>query len=70
MDSMKVQNVMTLEDQPPGWKLSSMLLGKSGGQLLIAPERIKWLGQSGNSAQLSMCLAVIIKPSAVKDSIA
>ena len=70
MDSMKVQNVMTLEDQPPGWKLSSMLLGKSGGQLLIAPERIKWPGQSGNSAQLSMCLAVTIKPSAVKDSIA
>ena len=69
-DSMKVQNVMTLEDQPPGWKLSSMLLGKSGGQLLIAPERIKWLGQSGNSAQLSVCLVVIVKPSAVKDSIA
>ena len=25
----------------PGWKVSKMLLGKSGGQLLIAPERMK-----------------------------
>ena len=44
-----------------------MLLGKCGGQLLIAPKRMKWLGQSGNSAQLSMCLVVIVKPRAVKD---
>ena len=33
---------------PPGWKVSNMLLGKIGGQLLIAPERMKQLGQSMN----------------------
>ena len=26
---------------PPGQKMSNMLLGKSGGQLLIVPERMK-----------------------------
>ena len=26
---------------PPGWKVSNMLLGKSRGQLLISPERMK-----------------------------
>ena len=36
---------MTLEDETPGRKVSSMVLGKSGGQLLIAPERMKRLGQ-------------------------
>ena len=35
---------MTLED-PSGQKVSSMLLGKNGGQLLIAPDRMKQLGQ-------------------------
>ena len=36
---------------PPGQKVSSMLMGNSRGQLLIAPERMKRLGQSGNDAQ-------------------
>ena len=39
-------------------KMPSMLLGKSRGQLLIAPERMKRLGQSRNSAPLCMCLVV------------
>ena len=30
----------------PGEKVFSMLLGKSGGYLLIAPERMKQLGQA------------------------
>ena len=34
--------------------MSNVLLGKSGGQLLTAPERMKQLGQSGNNAQLGM----------------
>ena len=38
-----------------------MLLGKSRGQLIIAPERMKWLGQSGNDAQVWMCLVVKVK---------
>ena len=34
---------------PPDTKVSNILLGKSRGQLLIAPKRLKWLGQSGNN---------------------
>ena len=30
---------------PPGWKVSNLLLRKSRGQLLIAPERMKQLDQ-------------------------
>ena len=52
---------------PPGQKVSNVLLGKSGKQLLIAPERMKRLGQSGNNAQLWMCLLVKIKSDAVKN---
>ena len=48
----------------------SMLLGKSGGQLLIAPERMKLLDQSRNDAQLWMCLVVKVKSDAVKNNIA
>ena len=43
-----------------------MHLGKSGGQSLIAPERMKRLGQSGNDAQLWMRLVATAKSSAVK----
>ena len=46
-----------------------MLLGKSKGQLLIAPERKKRLGQSGSNAQLWMCLVVKVKSDAVKNNI-
>ena len=38
---------MTLEDEPPSQKVSSVLLGKSGE---VGPERMKRLG---NDAQLS-----------------
>ena len=41
---------------PQAQKLSNMLLGKSGGQLPIVPERMKRLGQSRNDTQLWMCL--------------
>ena len=51
-------------------KVSNMLLGKSRRQLLIAPKRIKWLGQSKNEAQLWMCLMVKIKSDAIKKNIA
>ena len=61
---------MTPEDEPPGWKVSNMLLGKSKGQLLIAPERIKWLGQSGNDTQLWLCLVVKVKSNAIKNNTA
>jgi len=47
-----------------------MLLGKSGGQLLIASGRMKQLGQSRNDAQLWMHLEVKVKFDAVKNSTA
>ena len=54
----------------PGQKVSSELLGKGRGQLLIAPERMKRQGQSRNDAQLWMCLVVKVKSNAVKYNIA
>ena len=54
----------------PGQKVSNMLLGKSRGQLLIASERMKQLGQSGYAAQLWMCLVVKVKYNAVKNNTA
>ena len=64
MNSMKRQKDMTLQDEPPR---SSMLLRKS---VEIAPERMERLGQSRNNAQLWMCLAVRVKPDAVKSNTA
>ena len=46
-----------------------MLLGKCGGQLLIAPKRMKWLGQSGNNAQLQMWLVMEVKSDAIENNI-
>ena len=47
MNIMKRQNDMIPKHEPADWKVSSMLLGKNRRQLLIALERMKWLGQSG-----------------------
>ena len=69
MDSMKRQKDITSEDEPPlGQKVSNMLLGKSRGQLPIAPERMKQLDQSGNDAQLRICLVEKVKSDAVKNN--
>ena len=46
-----------------------MLLEKSEEQLLIAPERMKPLGQSRNNVQLWMCLVVKVESEAVKNNI-
>ena len=67
---MKRHKDMTLEDDPPGWKVSNKLLGKSKGQLLLAPEKRKLQGQSGNVTQLWMCLVVKVKFNAIKNNIA
>ena len=58
---------MTPEDEGP--KVSNMLLEKSRGQLLIAPERMQWLSQSRNDTQVWMCLVLKVKSDAVKNSI-
>ena len=60
---------MTLEDESPSQKVSNMLLGKSGEELLIASERMKWLRQSGNNAQFWMCLVKKVKSDAAKNHI-
>ena len=67
MNSMKRQKRYNTEGRVPQ---VDMLLGKSGKQLLIAPERMKRLGQSGNNAQLWMCLVVKVKSDAVKNNTA
>ena len=47
--------------------MSNMLLEKSGE---IAPERMKSLSQSGNNAELWVCLVVKVKSDAVKNNVA
>ena len=37
---MKRQKDVTPEYEPPGWKVSNMLLGKNRGQLLVTPDRM------------------------------
>ena len=71
MKGMKRQKYIKLEDEgPPGWKVSNMLLGKGGEQLIIAHERMKRLGQSRSDPQLWMCLVVRVKSDAIKNNIA
>ena len=50
----------------PSWKVSNILLGKTEGQLLIAPERMKRLSQSENNAQLCMRLVMKVKSNALR----
>ena len=66
---MKRQKDLAPEDEPPGWKVFSILLGKSREQLLIAPEKMKQWGETRNDTQLWMCLVVKLKSSDVKDNI-
>ena len=45
MDGMKMgEKKKKLEEEPPGQKVSNMLLENSGGQLTIGQERMKPLG--------------------------
>ena len=44
MNSIKGQNDMISKDKPPRSEGSNMLSRNGGGQLLIAPERMKLLG--------------------------
>ena len=52
MNSMKRQKDMRPQDEYPptttnlGQKMSNILLGKSRGELSIAPERIEQMGQN------------------------
>ena len=54
----------------PGQEVSSMLLGKNRGQLLVAPERMKWLGQSGEGLRCGCESKEKVKLDAEKNNIA
>ena len=70
MNSMKRQKDMIPEDESSRSEVAqNMPLENSRGQLLTAPERMKWLGQTGNDTQLWMCLVVKVKSDAVKNNI-
>ena len=68
MNSAKRKKVM--KPPTPHQKVSNMILWKSRGKLLIAPEITKELGQSRNNAQLWVCLVMKVKSDAVKNNIA
>ena len=61
---------MTLKDEPSRLEGIQYTTGKGREQLLIAPERMKQLGQSRNNSQLWMCLVVKVKSDAMKNNIA
>ena len=58
MDSVKRQKDRTHKDQPPAQEVSNKLPQKRGD---IAPGGMKRLNQSGDSAQLWICLVVKVK---------
>ena len=60
---------MTLKDESPSQKVSNMLLEKNREELLIAPERMKLLGQNGNDTQLWMYQVIKVKSNAAKNSV-
>ena len=47
----------------------NVLLGKSGGKLQIASERLKWLGLSRNYSQMWGCVVVKVMFNAIKNNI-
>ena len=62
MNSMKRQKDMTLKDEFSRSLVPNMLLENSGE---IVQEGMKRLSQSGNNAQLWLCLVVKVKSDAV-----
>ena len=66
----KGKKIWHLKISPLCWKVSNVILGKSKGQLLIAPERMKQLGQSRNDTQLWTCLVVKVKSDAIQNNMA
>ena len=69
IENQKGKNILHQKMSPPDQKVTSMLLGKSRGQLLIAPERMKPLGQSRNITHLWMSLLMRVKSRAVQNII-
>ena len=70
MNSTQKWKDRTLKKNSPGQKVPNLLLWKRGGQLLIAPGKMKLLGQRANDSQLWRCLVVKFKSDALKNNIA
>ena len=66
---MKMQKDTTLEGEPPRSEDVQYANGEDRGQLQIAPERMKWLGQSRDDAHLWMCLGIYVKSDGLKNNI-
>ena len=69
MNCVEEPKYMTPKMSPPGLKVSNILLGKRGGELLRVPERMKQLGQSRNDTQLWMCPVMKVKSNASENNI-
>ena len=69
MNNKKRQKDMPPEDEPPRSEGVQYATGEQG-QLVTAPERMKWLGKSRNDNQLWMSLVVKVKFDAVKNNTA
>ena len=68
-NSMKKQKDMTPENEPLRSECVQYATGEEQRAITIAPERMNWLGQCRNDAQLWMCLVVKVKSNAIKNSI-
>ena len=70
MISIKRQKDITPEDQLLMSEGVGFVTGEEQAQLQRATERLKWLGQSENDAQLWMCRVLKVNSNAEKNNIA
>ena len=69
MNCIKGQKDTALKDESPRSEGVQHAIGEEQ-RTTIAPERMKWLGQSRKNAQLWVCLVMKVKSDAAKNSIA
>ena len=69
MNCIKRQKDMTLDESLPRSESVRYATGEEWRKLLITTEIMKRLGQSGNDAQLWMCLVVKVNSDAVNNNI-
>ena len=70
MNCIKGQKNTALKDKSPRSEGVQHAAGEEQRRTTIAPERMKWLGQSRKNAQLWMYLVMKVKSDAAKNSIA
>ena len=69
MNSMKKQKDITPEYEPHGSESFQYAIGEKQRATTIVPEIMKSLSQSGNNAQLWICLVIKVKSNTVKKNI-